>query len=351
MMPRNRALQTALKLALLAAALYLTWRLVRGVPVDELKAAVGKANPTWLVLGALFLAIRKPIWAWRWSFSIRRVGGAARASLVVPAIAAALALNQITPAARVLGAFFRGLWLQRFEGMDLGVAYGTVLYDQIAHQVVMTSATLISVVVGAWLLGERTLAMGIAAVLAAAVAGLAVTLWRQGRDGALVRRWGDRLALRLANADERARRLVEHSRRAFRTVRGLALDRSLWLRTLPLGLILFAVQVLSQLAIFRALGVSVSPLVVAVVVALGTAAGMLLGTPGGLGTTEAAMIAAFTALGVGRVEATAATLIYRATHYGVLLLLGLPSLGYLELWLGRRFPRVEAPETSGEARP
>jgi uncharacterized protein (TIRG00374 family) len=335
MMPRNPALRNGLqkagKLVLSAAALYLTWRLVRGVPFEDLRAAVREASPLWIALGVLLLAVRMPVWALRWGLAVRRHQVPARASLLLTAIAAALAVNQLTPAARVLGGLLRARWLQRFTGMDLGVAFGTVLYDQVAHQVVMTTATLVSVVVGAWLLGRQGLALGAAAVLAAAAVVLGAVLWRQGRQGALIRRWASRLAGRLANADDRAQRLVDHSRRALQTVRRLVVVPSLGLRTVSLGLVLFAAQVLAQIAIFRALGSSAPIVTVAVVVALGTAAGMLLGTPGGLGTTEAAMIAGFAALGIDRVDATAATLVYRALHYGVLLVLGLPAFAWLEL--------------------
>jgi uncharacterized membrane protein YbhN (UPF0104 family) len=58
---------------------------------------------------------------------------------------------------------------------------------------------------------------------------------------------------------------------------------------------------------------------------------MLTGTPGGLGTTEAAMVASFTAMGMDRVDAAAGTLLYRALHYVSILGLGVPALLALEL--------------------
>jgi uncharacterized membrane protein YbhN (UPF0104 family) len=42
------------------------------------------------------------------------------------------------------------------------------------------------------------------------------------------------------------------------------------------------------------------------------------------------MIACFVALGVGRVDAVAATLLYRGLHYGLIMILGLPALLYFE---------------------
>ncbi len=89
--------------------------------------------------------------------------------------------------------------------------------------------------------------------------------------------------------------------------------------------------------IFAALGRPENPLVVMAVVALGASAGMLTGTPGGVGTTEAAMVALFGALGVAPGEAAAATLVFRGLHYASILALGIPALIVLELRFGTRF--------------
>jgi len=71
-------------------------------------------------------------------------------------------------------------------------------------------------------------------------------------------------------------------------------------------------------------------------VALGNAAGMLTGTPGGLGTTEAAMVGSFVAMGMNREDALAGTLLYRGLHYVSILGIGLPALLFLELKPGGR---------------
>jgi uncharacterized membrane protein YbhN (UPF0104 family) len=42
------------------------------------------------------------------------------------------------------------------------------------------------------------------------------------------------------------------------------------------------------------------------------------------------MVASFTVMGVGRVEAAAATLLYRGLHYATVLAVGLPALILLE---------------------
>jgi uncharacterized protein (TIRG00374 family) len=97
-----------------------------------------------------------------------------------------------------------------------------------------------------------------------------------------------------------------------------------------LGFGFFVLNILAQWFVFHALGVDVNPLVLLAGVALGNAAGMLTGTPGGLGTTEAAMVGSFVMMGMDRVDATAGTLLYRGLHYASILAIGLPSLLFLE---------------------
>src|SRR6185436_7293406 len=94
--------------------------------------------------------------------------------------------------------------------------------------------------------------------------------------------------------------------------------------------------------IFRSIGEPVALLPVVAVVALGGAAGTMTGTPGGVGTTEAAMVAGFVALGMDRVDAGAGTLLFRGLHYAVVLAVGLPALAVLELRASRAEARAAA---------
>jgi uncharacterized membrane protein YbhN (UPF0104 family) len=72
---------------------------------------------------------------------------------------------------------------------------------------------------------------------------------------------------------------------------------------------------------------------------------MLMGTPGGLGTTEATMVAAYVALGVDRVSAGAATLLFRGLHYALVIAVGGPALVGFELrsaWRAAKRPAADA---------
>jgi uncharacterized protein (TIRG00374 family) len=116
----------------------------------------------------------------------------------------------------------------------------------------------------------------------------------------------------------------------------LVATKGLGLRTSALGGLLFAFNALTQWAVFLALGHRVDPWVVAAAVALGATAGTLTATPGGLGGTEAAMIAFYDALGIDPAVGAAGTLLFRAVHFAAVIGTGLPSFALLELRLRRR---------------
>jgi uncharacterized protein (TIRG00374 family) len=94
------------------------------------------------------------------------------------------------------------------------------------------------------------------------------------------------------------------------------------------GILIFALNVAAQSLVFESLGTHVPAAAVTAAVALGLAAGLLTGTPGGVATTEAAMVGLYVILGISDVEATAGVLLYRGMHYLLVLTLGVPSLFY-----------------------
>lgn len=67
-----------------------------------------------------------------------------------------------------------------------------------------------------------------------------------------------------------------------------------------------------------------------VTISLGTAVGALSRSPGGIATTEAAMVGTYILLGVTEIDAAAATFLFRGLHYALVLSMGLPSLIFFE---------------------
>ncbi len=322
------------KLGIVALAIWLAVRLLRGVRWEDLEARLEGAN--WLLIGLalLVLVARFLVWDVRWYLAMRRVEPAGpRLLRGFFALLASAAVNLVTPSVRLAGGLVRARYTAHGGKAGFGRAYGVVLFDQLAHNAVMTALSLAALVVTAFALDYRTL--GWSALAALAVAGAAVAVWsrRSGGDG-LVGRLARALARRAEAAQgRRLGRLLAHSHDAVQVFARLLADRTLLWQVAALGAGFFAVNVAAQWLIFRGLGADVGPAVVVGAVSLGLAAGMLTGAPGGIGATEAAMVATFAALGVGRVDAAAGTLLYRGLHYAVVLALGLPALVWLELAL------------------
>ena len=325
----------ALKALVLALALWLVARLLGGLGWDDLRQRLSAASPAWLAVAVAALAVRYVAWDQRWRLAIRAAGPVPGRRVTFAALLAAATVNTITPTVRVLGGVVRARYVGRAIGQPTGRAYGSVLYDQLAHQVVTGGVTLLAAVAAAFAAGRPGLGWSLAGAVAALAAALGVWLARRGGGGeTLVRRLVGRVAARVERQG-RLGTLLSHGRDAVESFTALVADRRLRLRAILLGLAFVAANAGAQWMIFAALGAPVSPWIVLVVVALGTAAGILVGTPGGLGAAEATMIASFAALGVDRLDATAASLLYRALHFAVTLGLGVPCLVWLEARYGR----------------
>jgi len=326
--PRH-PLRLLLKLGLVAAAFYFAWRLVAGMRWAELAARLGVASWPLVAASLFFLVFRFALWDLRFRLAASRAlatrppGAAFGFSVLL----ASSALHLLNPAARLLAGPFRARSFARAGDRSFGQVYGIVLYDQLAHQVTISLLTCLAVLAAAIARGYGVPGLLGVAVLAAGVAGVVVWGRRRGpfADNPLVRF----LARRADQAEGGLQRVYSQGHQAADTFVKLLGDAGMALRAAGLGTVLFLANAVAQWLIFLALGQRVGLLPVIAVVALGNAAGMLAGTPGGIGTTEAAMVAAFVALGVDRASAGAATLLFRGLHYVLVLAVGLPALGWL----------------------
>jgi uncharacterized protein (TIRG00374 family) len=319
-----------LKGAVVALAAYLTWRFVTHTDFEwsRLAERVAAAQATFVALGMGLLLARYALWDWRFRLATRRALGS-RSGVVLGffVLLASAALNLITPTARVIGGLMRARYFARANHRPFGFLYGVVLYDQVAHHTVMSACTWITLIVTAFALERTGIGAAALAVLLVALALLAV--WsRRSRSGPhpIV----GFLARRAEQAEGRLQRVFAHGHEAVGVfVRLLTFGPLRW-QAAALGVIYFLVNAAAQWALFLAIGAAVDPFVVLAVVSLGTAAGTLSGTPGGLGSTEIAMMASFKLLGVEEVVAAAGTLLYRGLHYAAVLAIGLPALALLE---------------------
>lgn len=330
-----------LKVGVSALALYFTWRLLAGMDWADLAARVGEASWFYLTPGILFLLARYAAWDWRFRLAARQgVGQSPRPVLGFFVLMASAALNLITPSARLIGGLMRARYFARSTSRSFGLFYGVVLYDQIAHHAIMTTSTWIAVIATAFVLGRHALGVGALAGLIAAAAGLAFWLHRGAFESHPLVRF---LAGRAERAEGRAQRLYAHGHEAVGIFIRLLGQAPLRWKAAAIGLLYVVLNAGAQWLIFLALGRGVDPLVVFAGVSLGTAAGTLTGTPGGLGTTEAAMVASFGLMGIDRVDAAAGTLLCRGLHYAVVLAVGLPALAFLEMRLAPEAPETPAP--------
>jgi len=342
--PARRVAALLAKLALAAVAIYVAWRLIAGIHWSDLAARLAGASWPLVALAVLFLAVRFAWWDLRFRLAAARVtGDRARAPFGFSVLLASAALNLLNPAARLLGGPLRARHFARAAGRSFGLFYGVVLYDQLVHQATVSLCTILAVAAVALASGHAALGWGALGVLAAAAAGL--LLWSRRGDPSGESPLARFLARRAAREDSRLQRLYVHGQEAVATFVRLLGDRGMGLRAAALGCGLFLANAVAQWLVFRALGEPVAVAPVVAVVALGNAAGMLMGTPGGIGTTEATMVAAYVALGVDRVSASAATLLFRGLHYALVIAVGGPALVGLELrsaWTAARKPADDA---------
>jgi uncharacterized membrane protein YbhN (UPF0104 family) len=367
--PPARAWVRLLQAGLAAVAVYLTWRLLGSIGWSALGHRVAAARRLPLAAALAALSLRFVFWDARFRSASRRAFGAAtRPVLGWFVLLASSALHLLTPSARLIGGLVRARYLARAARRGVPGVFGVVLFDQLAHHAVMIAATWVALAATA--LALRRTALGLAAVASGVVLVALGWLTLRRQDG---RSLPERLAARLARAsaadlaaaelaaaesgegagsagtnlpskaapgtagsESWHRPLLVGGREAVAVCARLLGDRSLLAPVVVFGMGYFLANAAAQWLVFAALGEPVDPLTVVTVVALGNAAGLFTGTPGGAGTTEAAMVPLYVMLGVGAPAAAAGTLVYRGLHYAGVLAAGLPALAVLELRGPRR---------------
>jgi uncharacterized protein (TIRG00374 family) len=326
-----------LKGAVTLLAAYFTYRFFTQGDFDwsRLGHRVAEAQAPYIVLGVVLLLLRYILWDLRFRLATRLVVERRTGPVLgFFVLFASAALNLITPTARVLGGLMRARYFAHAHNRPFGFLYGVVLYDQVAHHTVMSFCTWITLIATAFALGRNGIGIVTLAALVATAVVLIVWSRRQGASGEnpIVRF----LARRAERAEGHLQSLYAHGHEAVGVfVRLLTFPALRW-QAVVLGVLYFLVNAIAQWALFLAIGAPVDPFVVIAVVSLGTAVGTLSGTPGGIGSTEVAMMASFKLLGVDEVLAAAGTLLYRGLHYAAVLAIGLPALALLEWRSGER---------------
>ncbi|MEM7480426.1 MAG: lysylphosphatidylglycerol synthase transmembrane domain-containing protein [Acidobacteriota bacterium] len=352
----RRSLRRSARWLALALAVALAAGVASRIDWSELAQRIVAARRGPLIAATALLLARYGLWAWRWNLAVRAIGVRAAPGALCAMVVGAAAVNHITPAAKLLGGLLRARYLGRRTPLSTGRAYGTVLFDQISHQVALTGLTTAAIIGAVWATGRTALAIALAVLASGLSLGLLRAFLRDRRkerdrrgswlERKLLGRWTQRLG---KARQTRFERWVERGRPVLDTLRELLRRRSLMLASLALGLAYAAVNAAAQWMFFAAVEAPTAYLVAFAAVALGTAAGALLGTPGGVGATEAAMIGTYVALGIDGGDAAAAALLYRGLHYATVFTVGGTSLLWLERSAARPSPEGWAPPDEEEA--
>ncbi len=319
--------RATLRYLIVAACLgWLAW-LVYGLGPARVAAEVAAAHPGWLALSLVAVAGRFLVWAFKWHRMLLQ-RGPVRLGHTLAALLAGNFVNLTTPTAKLAGGVVRGILVSRYAGWRSSEGYGWSLADQVTN--VLGNLLLYGVLAlaAAWELpAETAWRHRLAASGAGALGAVAAAL--------LLRRWSWRL-LHTPWARQGLARITPPPLRApgslgpeaawVEPVLGPLLDHgSTWRlapRDLGLAALSFWCLCLANAAVLKALG-SEAPLgLLSALVVLGYFAGTLVGTLGGVGVTEVALIQLYGLAGVPPGRAAAAALLHRAGYYAVILLAG-----------------------------
>ena len=296
---------------------------------DQVGERLLLADPVWVGVSVLFLLARFATWDQRWRLALARADSLPTRLRSFFALQAAVLVNHVTPAARVLGGLVRARYVERGVDQTFGHVYGAVLFDVVAHQVMIVIVTGLSGLGLLWISGHEIIALsGLVLMLLLAAGGTYLAAVPAGRT----ERLGEWVAARSRRRSRGVGIVMSQGGEAVRVLGTLFRRPRLRRWAVLLGLLLFLFQASAQTAVYRSLGLQVSFVAVFVAVAIGNVSGGISGIPGGLGAAEAGMIFSYQLLGVTGVEAVAGTLLFRGLHYATVAALGVPAVVAFEVF-------------------
>lgn len=305
---RGRAFKLVLSAALLVLLLLVT-------DVKEMRDAVARAKPAWLVLALVLYVASQVVAGARWWLLTRAVGFDASVGRVIAYFFSGMYMNLFAPGT-LTGDVGRTLYLA--EGRRRALALTTV----VAHRA--TGFLALVWVLAAGMVSVRSLPIPTALrVLAAAAVPLTLAAWLLG----------PRLAARLLPASNRWRRLVE------RELAPYWQDRGLLAGSLAGAAVTHLLQISGQLAVSRALGLALPWTFFWVVAPLLNFGGTLPFTFNGIGLREAGYWYALSGSSVGDAAAIGIGLLTSA----VVLATGLCGLPCFLLLKPRRSTEAHSP--------
>lgn len=320
-MTRRRLLQATV---LLALGLLIFYGLLRSVHPDQVAAAIGHAEPGWMVFGvcayALFLLVR----SWRWQIILEASAPRVRLSDVSAVTGIGFAVNSVSPFK--LGELVRIATIAPRAGIGVGEAGATVVLERVLDVLALVVLALAAAVLsgsgsrgaGLW---TGLIAFAIACVGIALLGFLMVS--RPAATLRLFARFSSRLPTSLKS---RADQLASSVIKGFSALR----SPGRLLATGLLSLLTWLCIVLGLIAFFRAVSAQLSPATLFLACTIFVVSQAVSITPGSVGTYEGFFLIVLGTFGAGPPAlVTAAAVLGHALNVAVLLLGG--ALG--AIWL------------------
>jgi hypothetical protein len=319
-------------LLLVGAAGKISWRdalaLASGARYEFIAAAVG-------ITIARFL-----LWSLKWLLLIRPLAKGVRFSRIFVILLAGLFVSTSTPGANVGGEPLRAYYLAKEARIKKSAAMATVMMDKAGNYTAFFIFSLASIFL-LWLFLEIPPALkflGEVLLFIIALAALSSTYLRRSEAAqAKVLRFVYHLPplemLRRRFSSYAAFESFVSSRFELflRTLRELSTQRRALVANLLLSFAIWLTSYIKTYLVFLALGVNASLLLVTAVKTVAILVGMASFLPGGMGATEATMVALFAGAGIEGSVALAGILLSRAIYYFFALGLGYACLLCLRL--------------------
>jgi len=285
-----------------------------------------QAHPALLALSFLPIVARFLIWAVKWTLMLRRRGAIAFRHVTL-ALLSGNFVNLTTPTAKLAGGFVRAALVDRRTGWGFASTYGWSFADQFTNVFGNLALYGVLAVTAGFTVAPGGTRVGFLASGSAALAVVAALVAARGKVWTLVQK--PAVARFMARfTPERFRSMGEATwvRPVFEPLLRVGRTWRVAPQDLGLGALSFGALCLANALVLQALG-SDAPLPrIGIAVVIGYFAGSVLGTLGGIGVTEVALIKLYGMAGVSPEIAAAGALLHRASYYAVILSWGGVSL-------------------------
>jgi hypothetical protein len=323
---------------LLLITLLLIWGM-REISWHETAQIVGEARHGYIALAVGITVVRFLVWCFKWLLLIKPIVRVSFLRLLA-ILLAGLFVSTSTPGAQVGGEPLRAYYLAREAGIKKSAAMATVTLDKAGNYAAFFTFSLLSIFL-LWLFLEIPPALKLLGevllFLALLIAVSSVCIKRSDASRARVLRLIYHLPFlrflrrRFSSYAAFESFLSSRFELFLHTLKEISTRRDVLAANLLLSFAMWSTSYLKTYLVFQALGIDAPLLLVTAVKTVSILAGMASFLPGGIGATEAVMVALFAAAGVEGSAALAGILLSRAIYYSFALGMGYACLLWLKL--------------------